>query len=116
MGYNGQRGPNVSEFIANLNTIPAAQEVGSEGLENFNYEADLAIFTNTEFLDFDIDQNADYQPTDFDFNAPPGVDQESIEFLPGKFRSIIFLRFIATILFPSQCLRSCIFHNISYLY
>jgi hypothetical protein len=85
MGYNGQRGPNVSEFIANLNAIPSAQEVGSEAPENFNYEAELAMFTNTEFVDFDIGQNTDYQPTNFDFNVPSEVDQKTMDFLPGKY-------------------------------
>lgn len=61
-GYaNGRRAPNVSQYLANLNTIPTPQEhsaqnefeLGSEGLD----------FLNTEFFDFDasaFDPNGEF--------------------------------------------------------
>lgn len=55
--YNGRRGPNVSQFLREL-TIPA-QEQSAE--DTFNFEDDLALFTNTQFFDFDSGQNMDYQ-------------------------------------------------------
>jgi len=48
--YNGRRGPNVSQFIANLNIIPSAQDLQEPLL---NIEEDLALFTNTDFIDWD---------------------------------------------------------------
>lgn len=68
-GYNGQRGPNVSEFIANLNAIPPTQDLAGQGPENFNLDDELAMFTNTQFFDFDLGQDADLQPSTFDFKG-----------------------------------------------
>ena len=53
MAYNGRRGPNVSEYIANLNAIPSAQDIQS-AQDTFGLEDDLAMFTNTNFFDFDL--------------------------------------------------------------
>ncbi|KAF2490731.1 hypothetical protein BU16DRAFT_469769 [Lophium mytilinum] len=50
MSYNGRRGPNVSQYIANLNTIQPAEDLPDPLL---NIEEDLALFTNTEFIDWD---------------------------------------------------------------
>ena len=49
-GFNGRPAPNVSRYIANLNTVPACDEP-IESPPNF--EADLAIFTNNDFIDWD---------------------------------------------------------------
>lgn len=51
--YGGRKAPNVSHYIANLNALPSAHDVASQHDENFNIDAELAQFTNTEFLDFD---------------------------------------------------------------
>ncbi|KAF2840617.1 hypothetical protein M501DRAFT_1009879 [Patellaria atrata CBS 101060] len=48
--YNGRRGPNVSQYVAGLNTIPTTNEIPQE--QNF-LDNDLAMFTNTEFFDFE---------------------------------------------------------------
>lgn len=58
MAYSGRRGPNVSQYVANLNTIPPAQEPIAEPL---NIDEDLALFTNSEFIDWD---------GSFDINPP----------------------------------------------
>jgi hypothetical protein len=71
--YNGQRGPNVSEFIANLNAIPSAQDMAAGQGQDFNLDDDLAMFTNTQFFDFDLGQDADLQPSNFDFNGSSRV-------------------------------------------
>jgi hypothetical protein len=91
-GYSGQRGPNVSEFIANLNAIPSAQDMAGQGPDNFNLDDELAMFTNTQFFDFDLGQDADLKPAnfDFDFNAQNRVapataqDIESLDLSQGK--------------------------------
>ena len=63
---NGRRPPNVSQYIiATLNTVPSAQEVANQEDENFNLEDDLAIFTNTEFFNFDIGDDIE-QPINYD--------------------------------------------------
>jgi hypothetical protein len=47
--YHGRRAPNVSQYLANLNTIPS--EVPAQ--DEFPIGADLDFLTNTEFFDFD---------------------------------------------------------------
>ncbi|KAF2184304.1 hypothetical protein K469DRAFT_666714 [Zopfia rhizophila CBS 207.26] len=48
-GYNGRRGPNVSQYVANLNTIPSHLDLLEEPVD---IESDLALFTNSEFIDW----------------------------------------------------------------
>jgi hypothetical protein len=88
--YSGQRGPNVSEFIANLNTFPPGQDMTGQSHENFNLDDELAMFTNTQFFDFDLGQDADLQPSSFDFNAqskvaPATTDIKALDFTQGRF-------------------------------
>lgn len=60
-GYNGRRAPNFSQFLEDLNTIPSPFEQAVEQQqqqETFNLDAELTMFTNAEFLDFDnLDMN-----------------------------------------------------------
>lgn len=92
MTYNGRRAPNVSEYIAQLNSIPSAQDIHST--DDFNLDDDLAIFTNTQFFDFDLGQDADLQPGNFDGRAqsvaPDNVEMKALDFnMPGMFNYII---------------------------
>lgn len=48
--YNGRRAPNVSQYLANLNTISPTHELPSE--INIG-DPDLDFLTNAEFFDFD---------------------------------------------------------------
>ncbi|KAF8469025.1 hypothetical protein BDZ91DRAFT_82615 [Kalaharituber pfeilii] len=48
--YGGRPNVNVSQFLANLNTIPSAEE---QAVEPFNPD-DLALFTNIQFFDPDM--------------------------------------------------------------
>jgi hypothetical protein len=94
MAYNGHRGPNVSEFIANLNSIPSAQDMANQNQDNFNLDDDLAMFTNTQFFDFDLGQDADLQPSTFDFNEQGrGVNTSTqvkgMDFIAGRFSQVI---------------------------
>ncbi|MCJ1377705.1 hypothetical protein MMC17_000801 [Xylographa soralifera] len=57
-GYSARKAPNVSQYIANLNTIPSAHDVAT-GQDNYPLDDDLAIFTNAEFFDFDLGENYD---------------------------------------------------------
>ncbi|KFY31632.1 hypothetical protein V494_07930, partial [Pseudogymnoascus sp. VKM F-4513 (FW-928)] len=67
--HEGQRGPNVAEFIANLNAIPTAQDLAAQSQQDFNFDDDLAMFTNATFFDFDIGQDADLQPAALGFDG-----------------------------------------------
>lgn len=67
--HDGQRGPNVAEFIANLNAIPTAQDLAAQQHQDFNFDDDLALFTNATFFDFDIGQDADLQPSTLGFDG-----------------------------------------------
>jgi hypothetical protein len=96
--YSGRRGPNVSEYIAHLNTIPSAQDTQSS--DTFSLDDDLAMFTNTQFFDFDLGQDADLQPANFDEReeqkgqtiTPEGIDIQPIDFnMSGK----LLLRYIS---------------------
>ena len=71
--YNGRRAPNVSQYIANLNTIPSAHDIATQEQEGFNIEDDLATFTNAEFLDFDLGEPIEQPPIDYD----PSHDQQA---------------------------------------
>ena len=62
-GYQSRRGPNVSQFIASLNTMPAFDDKAQDdfGID----EDDLKLFMHTEFLvedpwDDTLDQDEDY--------------------------------------------------------
>ncbi|KAL2694399.1 hypothetical protein Neosp_000976 [[Neocosmospora] mangrovei] len=70
--YNGRRGPNVSQYLRDLNAINRQE---SSNDEPFNMEEDLALFTNTQFFDFETGQNTDYQahPVKADMEAPPST-------------------------------------------
>ena len=116
--YNGQRGPNVSEFMATLNAIPPAQDVASQNQDNFNLDEELAMFTNTQFFDFDLGQDADLQSANFDFNAQPGVtptaatnDTKSIDFIQGRFSTFVFSNLyyesMLSCIFDLHCFSSC---------
>jgi hypothetical protein len=52
--YNGRRVPNFSQFLDDLNTIPSPYDQALQQQDDsFNIDAELALFTNAEFLDFD---------------------------------------------------------------
>ena len=78
MAYSPRRrGPNVSQYIANLNTVspenPPADDYAA-------LERDLSMFTNAEFYNFDV--GTDHAPPPSDFSAEGGsVDANGVN--PG---------------------------------
>jgi hypothetical protein len=100
--YSGRHGPNVSQYLRDLNTISPNDTTPVE--ENFA-EEDLTLFTNTQFFDFDSGQNTDFQAqpaktegkaphsgtTSEDVSAAPSVigDMPNLDFMSGKF-TILF--------------------------
>lgn len=89
--YSGRHGPNVSQYLRDLNTISPQDTTAPE--DNF-MEEDLALFTNTQFFDFDSGQNTDFQaqpvkeaaPTK-DASAAPSVmgDISNLDFMSNDF-------------------------------
>lgn len=66
----GRRHPNVSQYVADLNTIPSTQDVASRNPDNFGLDDDMSLFTNTEFFDFDLGEMTGMsQPAEFDSPA-----------------------------------------------
>lgn len=62
MSYGPGRGVNVSQYLRNLNV---QEPVGEEApITDEDLAKDLALFTNTQFFDFETGQHTDYQ-------APP---------------------------------------------
>ncbi|GAB1313598.1 cystathionine gamma-lyase cys3 [Madurella fahalii] len=62
MSFSGRRGVNVSQYLRDLNVQePAVEETF---ITDEDLAKDLALFTNTQFYDFETGQNTDYQ-------APP---------------------------------------------
>lgn len=55
--YNGRRAPNFSQYLEDLNAIPSpydqALQQQQQQQDLFNVDAELSLFTNTEFFDFD---------------------------------------------------------------
>ncbi|KAJ5320404.1 hypothetical protein PENANT_c010G09209 [Penicillium antarcticum] len=56
-GYNGRRAPNFSQYIDDLNAIPSPYDQALQQQQrqqnSFSLDEELALFTNTEFFDFD---------------------------------------------------------------
>jgi len=98
MAYNGRRGPNVSAYIANLNAIPTAEDLQSSNRDNF-IDDDLAMFTNTQFFDFDLGQEGDLQAGSFAADgqqAADNFDAKGLEFTAGDFQFNDFNPFPST--------------------
>jgi hypothetical protein len=52
--YRGRTGPNFSEYLNSLNTLPAPYEQEQFQPDDLDLNQDLAMFTNTDFTHFDI--------------------------------------------------------------
>jgi hypothetical protein len=70
--FTARRAPNVSAYLANLNTIPSHDEQAAQndfGLDDGNLE----FLTGAEFFDFDLSAPA---PVDFAQHAPQPQPQQ----------------------------------------
>jgi hypothetical protein len=82
-GYSGRNGVNVSQYVANLNTIPSPQDTS---VELANHEEDFSAFMNTEFFDiggaplpeFDLDANSQAGPADL-IGTANGVSEPKMD-------------------------------------
>jgi hypothetical protein len=83
MTGNGRRATKVSElleYIAQLNTMPPPQDL--ESLENFNLDGNWDMYTNPQFFDFELGQDADLPPGSFDGKGGVTVAQDNIDIKP----------------------------------
>lgn len=51
--YHGRPGLNFSQYINNLNAVPQPHESDFLATDDLNLDQELALFTNTDFTDFD---------------------------------------------------------------
>ena len=51
----------VSQYLRNLNAVSPHDTTADDGFNIEDDQDDLALFTNTQFFDFDSGQNMDYQ-------------------------------------------------------
>lgn len=63
-GYHGRTGPNFSQYINNLNTIPQPYNPDFLATDDLSLDQELSLFTNTDFTDF----------TDFEALPNHGLD------------------------------------------
>lgn len=75
--YNGRHGPNVSAYLRDLNTISPRDTTAAAAEDGFNMEDDLALFTNTQFFDFDSGQNTDFQAQPVKIDVETAARQNS---------------------------------------
>lgn len=103
MSYANQRNVNVSRYLRNLNVQePVVEETF---ITDDDLAKDLALFTNTQFFDFETGQNTDYQappvkpetvtqssPVDDVTSADPLLADFStnIDFIPSEFSRSFF--------------------------
>lgn len=103
--FNGRRAPNFAQYLDDLNAIPSPydQAVQQRQQENtFNLDEELALFTNTEFFDFEkftdlslptfdaVDQKSSPVESIAD-QSTQNADMKFLEFLNGKsFKSILW--------------------------
>jgi hypothetical protein len=101
-GYNGRRMPNFSQYLDDLNAIPSpydqALQQQQQQQATLNDE-ELALFTNTEFFEFDkfTDFGLPPFPSDDDKThdvvdqATQNADLKFLDFLNSECCSILFL-------------------------
>ncbi|KAI9797390.1 MAG: hypothetical protein M1825_006005 [Sarcosagium campestre] len=77
-GFSGRRAPNVSQYLHELNAVPPTPELASrqEGYGS-SLDEELAMFTNTQFFDFDMGENPDITPLEFDPTREERVRREN---------------------------------------
>ena len=73
MSYSSRKAPNMSQYLRTLNVQESHME--DKMMADDELAKDLAMFTNTQFYDYDSGQNTDFQ-------APP-VKPEVVEAQPA---------------------------------
>lgn len=72
MNFNGRKANNIFSHIDNLNTLPSDYDLAMPSQQNaFDLEADMAMFTNTQFFDFDLGESKNANSFGTTFQQPP---------------------------------------------
>jgi hypothetical protein len=127
--YNGRRMPNFSQYLDDLNAIPSPYDQAQQQQQQqttFNDE-DLALFTNTEFFEFDKFTDfglPSFSPEDKTHEAlsdqsTQNDDLKFLDFLNGKCGQFWFLSFASLGspeselhgLFPNRTIPRGLFRN-----
>lgn len=106
--FGGRRAPNVSQYIANLNTIPSEFDVATQQEENYSLADDLATFTNAEFFDFDLGSGVEAS-VEYDPSQEARVKAENVA---ARKDSANGLGFVNGMLFRHSCARCAILGRI----
>ena len=56
--FAGRRAPNVSQYIAELNVVRPERDDALAADDAYDFETNLNLFTNAEFLDYPVDDIA----------------------------------------------------------
>lgn len=56
--FAGRRAPNVSQYIAELNVVRPERDDALAADDGYDFETNLNLFTNAEFLDYPVDDIA----------------------------------------------------------
>ncbi|KAL8696060.1 MAG: hypothetical protein Q9224_002994 [Gallowayella concinna] len=91
-GYAGRKGPNVSQYLSNLNAIPSENDLATQSPEGFDFSNELSTFTNTKFLEYDQGPNIYHPSIDYDhddafISADPAIAHKPEE-LDFSFHSL----------------------------
>lgn len=99
--YNARRFPNFSQYLDDLNTIPSPYDQAvQQQQDSFNIDAELSLFTNAEFFDFD--NLGDLSLPTFDSvedggskketgnNAGQKADVKFMDLLSGEYFALLF--------------------------
>jgi len=84
MSFNNRPRPNVSQYIANLNTIPPSHAVSPQQ-DAFPVEEELALFVNADFFDFDIGEMNNMNPGEYNPNEARARPQHGPNFKQDMF-------------------------------
>lgn len=64
--FGGRRAPNVSLLISQLNAVPSENDIATRPEDDFNFADDLALWTNTDFFDNDVDNGIEEPSAQYD--------------------------------------------------
>ncbi|KAI1836702.1 hypothetical protein DTO013E5_4088 [Penicillium roqueforti] len=112
--YNGRRMPNFSQYLDDLNAIPSPYDQAQQQQQQqttFNDE-DLALFTNTEFFEFDKFTDFNGLPS---FSAEDDKTHEAVSDQSAQNVDLKFLDFLnAAWLSPDHTILRGLVHNCVY--
>ncbi|KAL9111635.1 MAG: hypothetical protein Q9227_003908 [Pyrenula ochraceoflavens] len=75
--FQGRSGPNLSQYLDELNVIPTDYDLHDSATDEGNLDQTLAMFTNTEFMDFDAAAQSNPSiPMNYDYTGGKFADTD----------------------------------------